>query len=179
LASSAITTPFMKLPQYELTANGLPYLQRIEAAMKTPGSVSDQDLLDSLTKLNTAGNAVTDAQVRLITDGKSYGDWAGTLANKFKNGGVLSDNQRQQIKEIANNIYENYRKGYEPVYEQATSQLKGAGIPEQFWTIPNLNKLNAGQSHIGGGGEKKIVRTGTLNGKKVVQYSDGTTDYAP
>jgi hypothetical protein len=26
---------------------------------------------------------------------------------------------------------------------------------------------------------KKVVRTGTLNGKKVVQYSDGTTDYAP
>jgi hypothetical protein len=149
MASNAITTPFMKLPQYELTANGLPYLQRIEAASKVPGSVSDQDLLDSLTKLNTSGNAVTDAQVRLITEGKSYADWANTLANKFKNGGVLSDNQRQQIREIASNIYENYRKGYQPVYDQATSQLKKAGIPEQFWTIPNLNKLNAAQAHVG------------------------------
>lgn len=29
-----------------------------------------------------------------------------------------------------------------------------------------------------GGGGKSVVRTGTLNGRKVVQYSDGTADYA-
>lgn len=151
LESSRITHPLTTLPQYQLTANGLPYLQRIDAAMKTPGSVSDQDLLDSLTKLNTAGNAVTDAQIKVITDGKSYSDWAGTLANKFKNGGVLSDNQRGQIKEIANNIYSNYKKGYQPVYDQAVSQLRAAGVPEAFWTIPDLNKLTAGNDKIGGG----------------------------
>lgn len=143
MAANRIVGNYIKLPQYDLTANGLPYLQRIDAALKTPGSVSDQDLLDSLTKLNTAGNAVTDAQVKLITDGKSYSDWAGTIANKFKNGGVLSEKQRTQIKEIANNIYANYKKGYQPVYEQATKQLQAAGIPEAFWTIPDLNKLNA------------------------------------
>jgi protein MpaA len=65
--------------------------------MKTPGSVSDQDLLDSLTKLNTAGNAITDAQVKLVTDGKSWADSVGTAFNKLQNGGVLSNNQRQQI----------------------------------------------------------------------------------
>ncbi len=134
----------MKLPQYELTANGLPYLQRIDAALKIPGSVSDQDLLDSLTKLNTAGNAVTDAQVKIITDGKSFSDWANTIANKFRTGGVLSADQRKQIRDISNSIYANYKKGYQPVYDQATSQLKAAGIPEAFWTIPDLNKLNAG-----------------------------------
>src|SRR6185369_16656223 len=127
LEASRIEATYKKLPQYELTANGLPYLQRIDAAIKTPGSVSDQDLLDSLTKLNTAGNAITDAQVRIITDGKSWSDYAGTLANKFKNGGVLSENQRTQIQEIAKNIYANYKKGYQPVYEQATKQLEDAG----------------------------------------------------
>ncbi len=145
LESSRITHPYTNMAAYKLTADGLPYLQRIDAAMKTPGSVSDQDMLDSLTKLNTGGNAVTDAQVKLITDGKSYSDWAGTIGNKFKNGGVLSDNQRQQIKEIANHIYENYKKGYQPVYEEAVGKLKAAGVPEAFWTIPDLNKLNAGQ----------------------------------
>jgi hypothetical protein len=61
---------------------------------------------------------------------------------------VLSENQRKQVKEIANDIFKNYRKGYQPVYEQAASQLKAAGIPEPFWTIPDLNKLNAGQADI-------------------------------
>lgn len=148
LASNRITAPFTNMAAYKLTADGLPYLQRIDAASKTPGSVSDQDLLDSLTKLNTGGNAVTDAQVSLITHGKSFADTIGTWGNKLKNGGVLSDNQREKIKEIANHIYENYRKGYQPVYEQATKQLKDAGIPEPFWTIPDLNKLNAGQANI-------------------------------
>ena len=146
MASSRITAPFTKMAQYELTANGLPYLQRIDAALKHPGSVSDQDLLDSLTKLNTGGNAVTEAQVRLITDGKSWSDSVGTAMNKVKNGGVLSDNQRKQIKDIANDIYDNYKKGYQPVYEQATKQLTEAGIPEAFWTITDLNKINEVQS---------------------------------
>lgn len=141
LASSAITKQFTDMPQYQLTAAAPVYLDRINAALKTKGSVSDQDLLDSLTKLNTGGNAVTDAQVRLITDGKSLADRFGVWSNTVKNGGVLSDNQRDQIKQIANDIAGNYRKGYEPIYAQASKQLHEAGIPEKFWTIPDLNKL--------------------------------------
>lgn len=141
LASSAITKQFTDMPQYQLTAAAPVYLDRINAALKTKGSVSDQDLLDSLTKLNTGGNAVTDAQVRLITDGKSLGDQFGVWSNAVKNGGVLSDNQRNQIKQIANDIAGNYRKSYEPIYAKASQQLHAAGIPEKFWTIPDLNKL--------------------------------------
>lgn len=144
-ASNKIVSNYIALPQYQLTANGLPYLQRIDAAIKTPGSVSDQDLLDSLTKLNTAGNAIADAQVKLITDGKSFGDAMNTFSNKLGNGGVLSTNQRQQIQTIAKAIYANYAAGYQPVYDQVTAQLKASGIPQAFWTIPDLNNL-AGQS---------------------------------
>lgn len=148
-ASNRIVSNFTNLPQYQLTANGLPYLQRIDAAMKNPGSVSDQDLLDSLTKLNTAGNAISDAQVKIITDGKSFSDTINAFGQKFKNGGVLSDNQRQQIQSIAQNIYANYAKGYQPVYDQVTKQLTDAGIPEAFWTIPDLNNLSGQQGGAG------------------------------
>jgi hypothetical protein len=150
LAASQITKPFTDMSAYKLTADAKPYLDRIAAASEVPGSVSDQDILDSLTKLNTGGNAVTDAQVRLITDGKSLSDWAGVIANKLANGGVLSDNQRNQIKQIAGKIYDNYRKSYQPLYDQASSQLKKAGIPKEFWTIPDLNSLNSAQSAAGG-----------------------------
>lgn len=146
-ASNRIVSNFVNLPQFQLTANGLPYLQRIDAALKTPGSVSDQDLLDSLTKLNTAGNAISDAQVKIITDGRSLSDWASVLGNKVLNGGVLSTSQRSQIQSIAQSIYANYAKGYQPVYDQATAQLKAAGIPQAFWTIPDLNNLS-GQSGV-------------------------------
>lgn len=157
MAANRIVSNFIKLPQYELTANGLPYLQRIDAAMKTPGSVSDQDLLDSLTKLNTSGNAITDAQVKLITGGKSFSDMASVFSNKFQNGGVLSDNQRQQIDQIAKAIYANYSKGYQPVYDQAVSQLQAAGIPKAFWTIPDLNNLSGYSQYTQQTGQQEDV----------------------
>jgi hypothetical protein len=142
-AANKIVTNFINLPQYQLTANGLPYLQRIQAAMQNPGSVSDQDLLDSLTKLNTAGNAISDAQVKLITGGQSFSDMANVFLNKLGNGGALSNSQRQQIQSIAQSIFANYQKGYQPVYDKVTAQLKSAGIPQAFWTIPDLNNLSA------------------------------------
>jgi len=165
MAANRIVTNYIQLPQYQLTANGLPYLQRIAAAMETPGSISDQDLLDSLTKLNTAGNAISDAQVKLITDGQSFSDMVGAFSNKFKNGGVLSDSQRQQIQKIATAIYANYSKGYQPVYDQATSQLQAAGIPQAFWTIPNLNDLNSmatggGSTSSGGSVQQQAMAAG-------------------
>lgn len=146
MAASRITHPFTNMSAYKLTADGKPYLERIDAALKNPGSVGDQDLLDSLTKLNTGGNAVTEAQVSLITHGKSFSDTVATFANKFKNGGVLSPDQRQQVHDIAYQIFENYKKGYQPIYERAAQQLTQAGIPQQFWTIPDLNSLNDGAS---------------------------------
>jgi len=145
MAASRITKPYTEQSGYKLTADAVPYLARINAAIKTLGSVSDQDILDSLTKLNTGGNAVTDAQIKLITDGKSFSDWAGVLKNKVGNGGVLSDNQRQQIQEIAGNIYQNYRKTYQPIYDAASAQLTDAGIPKSFWTIPDLNSIGDAQ----------------------------------
>lgn len=149
LAASAITKPYTEQSGYKLTADAVPYLKRIDAAMKTPGSVSDQDLLDSLTKLNTGGNAVTDAQVSLITHGKSLSDWAGVMKNKLGNGGVLSDAQRQEIHQIAGNIYQGYRETYQPIYDQASAQLSAAGIPKAFWTIPDLNAIGDAQMAAG------------------------------
>jgi hypothetical protein len=168
LAAERIAKNYINLPQYQLTANGLPYLQRIDAALRTPGSVSDQDLLDSLTKLNTSGNAITDAQVKVITDGKSFSDTAATFANKFKNGGVLSPNQRQQISTIAKAIFANYQKGYAPVYRQLSGQLKSAGIPEQFWSVPDLNNLSA---QIEGGGAPPDASSQT-GPPKTVNFAD-------
>lgn len=145
-ASNRIVSNFVNLPQYQLTANGLPYIQKIDAAIKNPGSVTDQELLDSITKLSTAGNAISDAQVKLVTGGQSFSDMVSTFENKFANGGVLSDKQRTDLKTIAHDIFDSYKKGYQPVYDQATSQLQAAGIPKAFWTIPDLNNLSGAQT---------------------------------
>ncbi len=142
-AANSIVKNYIALPQYSLVANAFPYLQRIQAADTNPGSVSDADLLDSLVKVNTGGGQVTEAQVKLITDGKSYADSVNVWKNKLGNGGVLSDSQRAQLTNLATAVFDKYKTGYQPVYDQVTKQLKDAQIPEAFWTIPDLNKLDA------------------------------------
>lgn len=165
LSATRIASQYIKSPIYEAVANGAIYLQRINAADQVPGSVSDEDLLDSLVKLNTGGNAVTDSQVRLITDGKSLADSINVWGQKLNKGGVLSPDQREQIKSLANKVYENYQKAYTPIYQQATSQLKSAGIPQSLWTIPDWNKLS-GQITADSGTirvkEKSSGQTGTI-----------------
>lgn len=142
--SNRITSNYIDLPAYKLTANGLPYIQRIQEAIKTPGSISDQELLDAMTKLSTSGNAVTDAQIKIITSGQNYSDQLNVFKNKLSSsGGVLSDKQRQDLVKTAKDIYSAYQTGYQPVYSQVTKQLTDAGIPKAFWTIPDLNTLSA------------------------------------
>ncbi len=140
-AANRIVTNDIKLPQYQMVANGLPYLQRIDAAIANPGSIGDAELLDSLVKLNTGGNAITDAQVKLITDGRSFGDSVGVWMNRLKSGGVLSDAQRKEAVAVAKATFKKYQQGYQPVYDRATKKLRDAGIPEQFWSIPDLNNI--------------------------------------
>lgn len=144
LAASRISQQYLEAPQYKLTMNGLPFLQRIDAAIKKPGSVEDLALLDSMVKLDTAGNAVTEQQVKTITDGKSWADSVGVMYNKVRNGGVLSDNQRKEIHDLAGKVYENYRKGFEPLYNELKDKLEAAEIPQQFWSLPNYSKLAEG-----------------------------------
>lgn len=172
MASNRIVANYLSNPAYTLTAGGEIYLGRIAAAMKTPGSISDQDLLDSLTKLNTGGNAISDAQVGLVTGGKSFADTASVLGNKLKNGGVLSDNQRQQLSTIANAIFTNYKKAYQPIYDQATSQLKEAGIPEAFWTLPDLNKLS--EQGLAGTTDNSTINTNNPTSSDYQNAPDGS-----
>ncbi len=156
-AATKLTNPYTSMSGYQLVVNGQPYLDRIQAALQTPGSVSDQDLLDSLTKLNNNGSAISDVQVNIITGGKSFADTISAFSNKFANGGVLSANQRQQISTIAQNIYDNYKKSYQPIYDKATAQLESAGIPKAFWTIPDVNNLGKNVSDTTGGSSSGSV----------------------
>jgi len=142
----------LALPGYSLTANGQAYLSRIESASAVPGSVSDQDLLDAVTKLNNAGGQVTEAQVNVVLKGASLADKANVWKNYIsKNGGVLSDDQREQLVDVSNAIYAGYKKMYQPIYNTATSKLKQQGVPEAFWNIPDLNKLSAAVSDSAAG----------------------------
>ncbi len=145
LSANAAVKPYTELSAYKLVQNAAPFLSRIEAVQNAPGSVSDQELLDSVTKLNTGGNQVTEAQVNLVLKGRSLADQANVWANYMAaNGGVLSDDQRKQLVAVAHAVYRGYQKMYQPIRDAAVKSLKSRGIPEDYWgAIPDLNALSA------------------------------------
>lgn len=160
-AASRVVAPYIDSSQYKLAANGLPYIERINAALKNPGSVGDQEAIDSLTKLANSGSAVTEAQVKLITGYGSLSDWASVLANKFRNGGALSQSQRDQIKKVANETFDAYEKGVTPIYEEATGKLKARGINQAYWPIMDVKgmsqKIRASLGDTQGAGKAPAV----------------------
>lgn len=162
-AAKKITDPYTSNPQYQLYANAQPFLQRMQAAAGMRSSIGDTDLIDSLVKLETGGNAITDAQVLTSINGQSVADRLNVLKNKaVAQGGILSDDQRKEAMTLGNQIYDNYKRGYTPLYEAAAKQLKASAIPEAFWTIPDLNQFGTGlgskpAAQSGGWGTAKVI----------------------
>lgn len=69
------------------------------------------------------------------------------------------------------------------VKEIPKEALEGTGITAAPITLPPLSRPGAPPKSVGqipgqAPAAKTVVRTGTLDGRKVVQYSDGTTGYA-
>ncbi len=180
LASNAAIKNYIALPGYSLVANGQAYLSRIDSAMKVPGSVSDQDLLDSITKLNNAGGQVTEAQVNTVLKGASLADkmnvWQKYLTS---NGGVLSNAQRQEVSDVAHAVYKGYQTMYQPIYDKVTQNLKDQGIPKQFWNIPDINELSKQAADTSGGTSGGGTSAFDSLANDITPAPNGTDAYIP
>jgi hypothetical protein len=145
LAANRAVKPYMELPVYKLAAQAAPMLSRIERAYTIPGSVPDQELLDSVTKLNNAGGQVTEAQVNLVLKGQSLADQAATWQQYLAgSGGVLSPEQRKQLLDVAHAVVRGYHEMYKPIYTAATKAVKDRHIPDEYVSaIPDLDTLMA------------------------------------
>jgi hypothetical protein len=145
LAANRAVKPYMELPVYKLAAQAAPMLSRIERAYTIPGSVPDQELLDSVTKLNNAGGQVTEAQVNLVLKGQSLADQAATWQQYLAgNGGVLSPDQRKQLLDVAHAVVRGYHEMYKPVYSAAVKAVRDRKLPEEYTSaIPDLDALMA------------------------------------
>jgi hypothetical protein len=171
-AGNNIIKNYLSLPAYKIYSNASPYLARIEAAGSVPGSVSDNELLDSVIKLNTGGGQITEAQVATITGGRSFADTVNVFSNKFKKGGVLSTDQRKQLTDLAHAVYTQYQKQYTPIRDAMYKAFDTSQIPEQYRDmIPDLNSL----SQVGGAAATYSTNsnTATVKGKQYYMASDG------
>jgi len=87
-------------------------------------------------------------------------------------GGILSDDQRQQLNTIANQVYAQYQKAYTPIYNQETAAFDEAGIDPSFsGMIPDLNSL----STVGDAGTNAALSTAGQPAPNGQTYTVGQT----
>lgn len=172
-AVNSATAILQKNPTFKNIIGSSAYLDRIEAAVQNPGSVGDQELLDAFTQLNTGGNRVTEAQVHLITGNQSLSDLLNKAENKLKKGGALSNGQRQEIVDLAHEVYKKYQASYKPLYEDAVKRLEAQGIPKEFWNIPSPDTLSRAVSdtEVGTTGDS-IIQDETQAENTLKAYKD-------
>lgn len=184
-AASAITQDYTTSPEYQVVANAAPYLNKINSDMQIPGSVSDQSMLDAITKLDTGGNAITEGQLQTLTGGRSIGDTLSVFQKKLSKGGVLSNSQRNQISQIAQSVYSNYEQTLAPLYQQTLSNLSANGLdPSQAGLLdfsniiqqnysPN-NNASSSQSSTGSQPGYTVGQVYSNGNVKLTYQADGT-----
>lgn len=147
-AANKELSSFKQLGTYQVLSTVAPYMANIRAAQTNPGSISDLELIDSYVRLSKGGTGqVTGDQVDIALKGAGFSDSAQVLQQKMQNGGVFSTNQRQQIVQLASQVYNENASDYKKIYVAATQGLKGQGIPVQFWSnLPDLNSLLSGNA---------------------------------
>lgn len=143
-ANSALKN-YISSATYQTVANAVPYLSRIQSAMKDPGSISDTSLADSIIKIETGGGQVTDSQISTYFAGQSFADQFAVEGDKIvAKGGVLSPQQRTDLASLAEGTFGYYQQQYEGLYVQAMGALQAQGIPLNYGTnLPDFTSLLA------------------------------------
>lgn len=143
-ANSALKN-YIASATYQTVSNAVPYLSRIQSALKDPGSITDTSLADSIIKIETGGGQVTDSQISTYFAGQSFADQFAVVGDKIvAKGGVLSPQQRTDLASLAEGTFGYYQQQYEGLYVQAMGALKAQGIPLNYGTnLPDFNSLLA------------------------------------
>jgi hypothetical protein len=123
-------------------------------------------------KLLDPGSVVRESELGMAMAASGALDRLSHYATNVINGTKLTPDQRKDFQSLADALYSesvkqyNAKRGeYAGIAER--NQLSVEDVVGKERTVPNQSKP-----------QKRVVRTGTLNGKKVVEYEDGSVDYA-
>lgn len=176
-AAGNIAQDYTTSPEYQAVSNGALYLNRISTDIQNPGSVSDQSMLDAITKLDTGGNAITEGQLQTLTGGRSIADSISVLQKKLAKGGVLSNDQRNQISTIAQQIFQNYQDSLAPLYSQTLNNLQQNGLEPSQAGLLDFSGIvqSGGQGNSSGGSSQYTPGQVVSDGAITLTYQqDGT-----
>lgn len=95
-----------------------------------------------------------------------------TYARAISPSGVPTVTDKEHAREMLRTAYD--QKSYNATLEQMAKEIEAARASPKAVRQAFSDAVTGRDSHAP---QKTVVRTGTLNGRKVVQYSDGSVDY--
>jgi hypothetical protein len=165
--TEGVRKEFEGLPEVKNYKAVVPIVQSARKAPNTPAG--DIDMIYAVGKIMDPNSVVREGELNLVIAAGSPAQKLQGMVNYVKGGGRLAPEQRAQLMDTITNRTGALKQQYDAARGSYEDIVKRQGLdPAQVFTQISAD-----------GGGKSVVRTGTLNGRKVVQYSDGTTDYAP
>lgn len=123
-------------------------------------------------KLLDPGSVVRESELGMALQATGVFDRATNYVNTLARGKVLTKNQVEDFKNITKQIYGAAQEGQKLIDSDYQGKAK------QYGLRPEMVTQDLGQNKGVARPSKAIKRTGTLNGRKVVEYEDGSVDYA-
>lgn len=165
--TEGIRKEFEALPEVKNYKAVVPIIQSAKKAPNTPAG--DIDLIYAVGKVMDPNSVVREGELNLVIAAGSPAQKLQGFVNYVKGGGRLAPEQRAQLMDTLDNRTGALKGQYDAARGSYENIIRKQGLdPEQVFT----------QVAPAGGG-RTVVQTGTLNGRKVVKYSDGSVDYAP
>jgi hypothetical protein len=135
----------------------------------------DQAIITLFNKMTDPQSVVRESEyARTPKDEPLINRVKGQAMKILEGGAGLTDEDRNALVAMGNKFYKAYEKNYNEVISDYEDLAKRSKLDPDLvvGTYRFNNKGKTGKS------EKSVVRTGTYNGKKVIEYSDGSVEYA-
>lgn len=146
----------------------------IETANARPSPANDMAMATKYMKILDPNSVVRESELALALNATGVMDRVFNYAEQITKGMKLNPKQRQDFYDSAKAINDAMQAEKGKVDTQFTELATGYGLSPNN-VVTSLRTKDAPK--VGKPAEKTVTRRGTLNGKRVVEYSDGTVGY--
>lgn len=168
-AETDVRKEFNDLPEVKNYKMAFPAYKAISEAATRSNPQADISLIYGLAKLYDPTSVVREGEYNTIANSQAIPEWLKGQAQAVMGGGRLTPETKRQIMTEATGRVVTYQSEFEKARKTYESVVKDrGGDPAKVFT-PVGEKVNQ---------PKTIKQTGTYNGRKVIQYSDGSIEYA-
>lgn len=145
---------------------------QIQQALKAGTPIGDTAAATKVMKLLDPGSVVRESELGMAMSATGLGDRLQNYAQNIVSGNKLTPKQRQEFQALADGLFTESAKQYNSKRGeyQGIATRNGLNVPD----VVGTDAVIPGGTPTG----KSVKRTGMYQGRKVVEYTDGTVDYA-